>query len=386
MPKQKTADPIQVTTIGLDTRSQEVLRMAFSTAGKGACILADNEASAEVGICNMDCSDARTLWQQNRERNPQRPMVVISVNDPALESGIYVPKPINIVKLIDAIQQAHAIDCIEQSQAIVTASAISNNTRQQKIPGNINQFHTGNNALKSIQEDIAIPDVKLDEIEKTTISYYSPHEFLQGKLHEAFNFAHEKHVATQFSIKTDGDWMRITADPVHNKVISEVSDRELEKLCTTPIFCIETKSNFLNKKETRYELYRNDKPHSESSIDQFLWKIALWTSSGRIQKGINPSSPIQLKHWPNLTRLKQSPNDIRIAALLSEQPGAPALVAKVLGIPLGQVFSFYAAAHALGLAAPATKDKKQTSPFNLPKKNKHHTLFGKILHKISGTN
>ena len=98
MPKQKTADPIRVTTTGLDKRSQEVLRMAFSSAGKGGCILVD-EASAEVGICNMDASNARTLWQQNSTRYPERPMVVISVNDPLLENTIYVSKPINIDRL-----------------------------------------------------------------------------------------------------------------------------------------------------------------------------------------------------------------------------------------------------------------------------------------------
>jgi len=385
VPKQKKADPIRVTTTGLDKRSQEVLRMAFSSAGKGACILVD-EASAEVGICNMDASNARTLWQQNSTRYPERQMVVISVNDPLLENTIYVSKPINIVLLLNAIKQAHAVGCINQAEAIATGTTKPASTQQSRPSDNSKPSHRRAGSPPSSTEEFKIPDIKLSEIKEEVVSYYSPGEFLQGKLHDAFNFAHEKEVATQFSIKIDGEWKNITADPVHKKVFSEIEDDELKKLCTTPIFCIETKSSFLSKKETQYELYRNDKPHSESSIDQFLWKIALWTSSGRMQKGINPSSPIQLKHWPNLTRLQQSPNDIRIAALLSEQPSAPALVAKVLGIPLGEVFSFYAASHTLGLVKSVTKSRARPPSFNLPQKSRHHSLFGKILQKISGAN
>jgi len=334
----------------------------------------------------MDASNARTLWQQNSTRYPDRPMVVISVKDPLLENSIYVPKPINIVLLLNAIKQAHAVGCINQAKAIATGTTKSASTQQGRQSGNRKPSHRRAGSSSIGTEEFKITDIKLNEIKEEVVSYYSPGEFLQGKLHDAFNFAHAKEVATQFSIKVAGEWKNITVDPVHKKVFSEIDDDELKKLCTTPIFCIETKSSFLNKKETQYELYRNDKPHSESSTDQFLWKVALWTSSGRMQKGLNPSSPIQLKYWPNLTRLKQSPNDIRIAALLSEQPSAPALVAKVLGIPLGEVFSFYAASHTLGLVKSVAKNRVRAPSFNLPQKNRHHSLFGKILQKISGTN
>ncbi len=186
----------------------------------------------------------------------------------------------------------------------------------------------------------------------------------------------------QLSIKVQGKWASITTDPGHNKVISELSNEELESLCTTPIYCIDTKSKLIGN--NAYFDEPNESTHLlEDSMEQFLWKIALWTSAGRLPQGMTPSHQIQLKYWPNLTRLTQSPNDIRISALLTEQPSAPALIAKVLGIPITQVFSYYAASHALGLAVPALKGPKKRSSFNIPPKSKHHSLLGRIINKFS---
>ena len=377
MPKQNTTEPIRVTTIGLDERSQEVLRIAFSSASKGTCILSD-DATADVVICNMDSSNAKALWNKNSVLHPDRPVVVISVKDPCLDNSIYVSKPINITTLITSINQAHL------NRGELTFSKVSNATAtqtQQHIHSAPPQPRTIQDKNKETEEP-PVPDGQWQDESDTVISYYSPTDYLQGKLQEAFVLAKSKKTAVQLSIKLKGGWSSITTDPTHNKVISEINNEELKSLCTTPICCIDTRSKLVNNNDF-FEHNKNDKLHIEDTNEQFLWKIALWTSAGRLPQGMTPSHLIQLKHWPNLTRLTQSPNDIRISALLTEQPSAPALIAKVLGIPITHVFSFYAASHALGLTTSATRNSAQKPSFNIPQKSKHHSLFGKILNKFS---
>jgi hypothetical protein len=377
VPKQKTAEPIRVTTIGLDERSQEVLRIAFSSASKGTCILSD-DATADVAICNMDSSDAKVLWHKNSVLHPDRPVVVISVKDPCLDNSIYVSKPINITTLITSIKQAN------HNRSELTFSKISNATAahtQQHIQSAPPQPRM-NQDKNIVTEEPPVPDGQWQDESDTVISYFSPTDYLQGQLQEAYILAKSKKTAVQLSIKLKGSWSSITLDPSQNKIISEIDNEELKSLCTTPICCIETRSKLVNN-NAFFETNKSDKPSIEDTNEQFLWKIALWTSAGRLPQGMTPSHLIQLKHWPNLTRLIQSPNDIRISALLTEQPSAPALIAKVLGIPITHVFSFYAASHALGLATSVTRKSAQKPSFNIPQKSKHHSLFGKILNKFS---
>ncbi|MBL1259773.1 MAG: hypothetical protein COB33_004475 [Thiotrichaceae bacterium] len=377
MRKQKITNPIRITTLGLDERSQEVLRMAFSSIAKGECILSDS-ASADVGLCNMDSHNAKILWSRNQTHYPERPMLVISIKDPQLENCTYVQKPINITILVDAIKGAFNSVAIQHSE---TYAANGTHTSRQKVyaPHPLSKKSTQEIAMDSP----LAPEEQWNDKSNSTIHYYSPADYLQEELQNTVTQAHERNLSAQYSIKLDETWLHITVDPLHNKVVSEISDQALEPLCTTPRYCIETKSKFLSKNRSHFDVYRSDKPYHECSIDQFIWKIALWTSAGRLSNGMTPSTSIQLKHWPNLTRLSQSENDIRIAALLSEQPAAPALISKVLGIPISQVFSFYAAAHALNLAKPV-ENKAKKPALNIQQKSKHHSLFSKILDKFSG--
>ncbi len=393
MRKEAPSDPIRVATTGLDERAQETLRMAFASAGKGICVLSDDTA-AEVNICNMDAPDAQTLWQQYRDHYPQRPTVVIALKDPGLEQSTYVAKPINLGLLISAIKNSRYQVMIKQQAASHGASSHSQKVTYTDIDTAIDAGNTktvkhpraGNIAAATSQGETAVAGIKWNEL-KSKISYYSPEEFLQGKINTTLSLANQKSVAIRLSIMVEGKWKNITIDPTRNKVISEINNDKLEKLCTMPLICIDIKSNQLSRRETEFKAYISDNEQLEESMEQFLWKIALWTSTGRLHKGITPSSPIRLSHWPNLTRLKNTPNSLRIAALLATQPSPPALIAKVLNVPISQVFSFYAASQAIGLTGP-TGDinsgniKERSAHFKVPSRSSHHTLFGRILQRL----
>jgi hypothetical protein len=83
------------------------------------------------------------------------------------------------------------------------------------------------------------------------------------------------------------------------------------------------------------------KPASAAAM---LWEVALWTSRGRLCRGIDPTTRLRLGQWPNFTRVAQTPHAMRIAALLSDDHYSALELCASLRIPQRYVFSFIAAA------------------------------------------
>ncbi len=84
-------------------------------------------------------------------------------------------------------------------------------------------------------------------------------------------------------------------------------------------------------------------------LDHLLWRSALETSVGRLPTGVNPGKTVYLKHWPNLTRLHQTPHGLRIAALWATRGASLLETATQLRVAQRHVFAFYNAAMALDL-------------------------------------
>lgn len=84
-------------------------------------------------------------------------------------------------------------------------------------------------------------------------------------------------------------------------------------------------------------------------IQALLWQIALWSAHGRLILNITPDTPLRLRHWPNLTRLAQTPNALRLSAFLTRTPVSLRLTHRMLGIPLPHIIDFIAATYAIEL-------------------------------------
>jgi hypothetical protein len=80
-----------------------------------------------------------------------------------------------------------------------------------------------------------------------------------------------------------------------------------------------------------------------------LWQVALWSARGRLSRDIALDVPVRMRHWPVFTRWAETPNAMRIAALLVAAPRTPLDVARALEIPQRHVFPVLSAARAVGL-------------------------------------
>jgi len=84
-------------------------------------------------------------------------------------------------------------------------------------------------------------------------------------------------------------------------------------------------------------------------LDALLWEAGALTAAGRLPEALDAGQPVYLRHWPNLTRLRQTPHTLRIAALWATRGAGLLETAELLRIPQRHVFAFHAAAAALDL-------------------------------------
>ena len=107
-------------------------------------------------------------------------------------------------------------------------------------------------------------------------------------------------------------------------------------------------------------------------LAELLWIAAYHAANGRLLTGCSKYDVVRLQYWPNLSRLPQSPNTMRLCAFLSRRPSAIHLARKLVGVDEGEAYSFYSAglsAGALELVsrAPArNQGEPDSAPDNAP--------------------
>ncbi len=428
------ARPLRLAVYGFDDRSRETLRLAFDGPGRGRGIIVD-ESAAEASIFNMDSVNAAELWRDYRQRFPERSTIIMAIKDPQIEGTVYIPKPVRIDALMKAVEKVRSVvipaeevaDTIVrevQPEPVVASQAGGTVVRSEAVAANkentaelpvrpVEQVSTEEEPKnepasteqaaqkKRVGEDVSVkdradadtkpaaapPKAAKPKPVKRRETYYDPLELLQGKIQEALDHANKKYVAVQLNIQVDdGDWQSITFLPGVKRVLTTLSEEQLKHLCTMPVDLLNCKTKIHKGDETFNMIRKVTDEKSGQSLDVFLWKVAVWSSVGRLPAGTNLSEPVKLKHWPNLTRFYPIPNAMRIATLIIDQPRPLPLVIKVLNLPQSHVFAFYSAANAIGLVA--NREGVGESPVAeqvTPQKHKHHSLFGRILKRLRGS-
>lgn len=428
------ARPLRLAVYGFDDRSRETLRLAFDGPGKGCGVIVD-ESAAEASIFNMDSVNASELWRDYRQRFPDRSTIIMAIKDPQIEGTVYIPKPVRIDAMMKAIEKVRGVaipaevaeTIVQEAQpepavatqaggAVVRPAEVAANTDRlaespvrpvEQVSAKEEPKNEPASMEQAAQEKKAGEDVSVQQQTdadakpaaapppkpakpkpaKRRETYYDPLELLQGRIQEALDHANKKYVAVQLNIQVDeGDWQSITFLPGVKRVLTTLSEEQLKHLCTTPVDLLNCKTKIHKGDETFNMIRKVTDEKSGQSLDVFLWKVAVWSSVGRLPAGTNLSEPVKLKHWPNLTRFYPIPNAMRIATLIIDQPRPLPLVIKVLNLPQSHVFAFYSAANAIGLVA--NREGVGESPVAeqvTPQKHKHHSLFGRILKRLRGS-
>ncbi len=412
--------PLRIAVYGFDDRSRETLRLAFEGPGRGCGVLVD-EGTATAGIFNMDSVNAKELWADYRQRFPDRPTIIMAIKDPELSNSVYVAKPVRIDAMIKAVSQAKDmlapavnVKVANGADTVVTGTvdvvkSVVNDPVDSAVAKKIEPQLPSDEPEASLPSSepkpaIAKPstsrtskiaglspsstDSKAEAPKRRVDTFYDPQEFVQSEIKEALTQANQKYVAVQLNIQNgEGGLHSITFLPGVKRVLTTLSDEQLKNLCSTPLNLLECRTKKYKGDETFNMIRKVTDEKSGQSLDVFLWKVALWTSLGRLPVGINLTEPVKLRHWPNLTRFYPIPNAMRIATLIIDQPRPLPLIIKVLNLPQTHVFAFYSAAYAIGLIGDRADVAVSQAAAELaaPKKHKHHTLFGRILKRLRGS-
>jgi len=380
---------LQMAVFGMDSKAFKTLEFAMQKMGNGLVAFVSEDAS-EAAIFNLDNPAAQSQFDKYHRSHPENAIILLSVKDPVYADCIFVKKPFDMDGLLAAIRKAQKqkLEWISRknSQSMSKAGAssvrIEKKTKSKLSPITpVVDFQTEKN--KDRRFCGAAADVDLGEAKQRQSIFYSPAESLQGKLQMANSRARQKKQAIIVAIKFEDDIETITLLPRINKVITALDDKKLSYLCTVPLYCLEIKLFRQNMEKSR-ELERHAIKIHGQSIDALLWKVALWTSRGRVPAGVNLNSPVYLKHWPNFTRLHVTPGAFSIAALLHDKPMSLVLLIKLLSIPQRYVFAFYSGAIALDLVELKKAAKEETQPIEKQQQehHPHRKLFGLIMQKL----
>lgn len=319
-------------------RARNMLQLLFSGPGRNLYQLVDHDRDADIGIFDFDCVNASTQWDIYRSRHPKLPTIVLSLQDKVPPEAVFLRKPLASADLLLTIEQLRRqTDQKPLNKALEALPKTDLDTPTVSTRSATTAMDTG-----EFEKDIfgREPDVDLtsrNEIEEIS---YDP------KRH------YQYHISEVIRQTLDDNRPRVIESLIHQnkpvfvtpadggKVFTQLSDHALRNLCIV---------SASDQKISIRECANSDISHQEikaSSAKAFLWKIALWSSRGRLPVGTDVHRPMQLRHWPNFTRILVTPNAMRIAALMTSRPISLSEVAKTLGLPQRSVFSFFSAANA----------------------------------------
>jgi hypothetical protein len=231
-----------------------------------------------------------------------------------------------------------------------------------------------------VRDDIDPADPKQAETVR-----YNPGDFLQGSFQSACALA----LSRQQALRVETPWKPIVVFPQTRRIWIDADEAQLRAACAIPMnhlahmeiggsrgsAAADMKVTPIEVREARLD------PDRLIPLDAFLWKMAIWTSKGKIPADLSLEHEVILKYWPNLTRFLLIPHAMRIAALLHHAPHTACGAAQTLGIRQQYVFAFISAAHALGLIEQRPKRQIARADVQPPAKPEPErtSFLGKIL-------
>ncbi len=329
---------LRIIAHGFNELARNTLQHLFSGPGGNAYRLVHDNGEADLCIFNFDCVNAAALWEKFRTQHPHLPSIVMSVQTAVPADAVFLRKPMVSADLLRSIEQLR----VQAKQAPLKKPAEISHKAVPVRPPPSTRSAASAIATGIFERDIfgLEPDVDLaspGEIERIS---YDPTRYYQDLVSNVIR----KTLTDQRPRVIEGLLQRFEPIIVFpaggGTVFTKLGDNTLRNLCSVPVD---------EQGVTVREVAGDDRPPSEmkaTSAKAFQWKMALWSSRGRLPFGTDIHLPMQLSHWPNFTRVLTTPHAMRIAALMVASPVSLADVSRILALPQRNVFTFFSAASA----------------------------------------
>ncbi len=408
--------PLQIALSGMESRAYKMMVMFFQGPCSGSAIVVKEQAVAEAIILDGDSVNAKSLLEEMFLAQPDRPVIVLSLEELRLEKIIFVKKPVQPTDMLTALENVREkvrplLTVIPDTQVLVTDDQANQELLNEETPEKVviqkrslkkaqqkkileteeqkkTSKHTTAMQLdeQSFSSFIGISlDIDFNDSEQLLSASYNVADYYQGFVHSAVNLS----ISKGRILCLNTAWKPLIIFPHTYELWIDADDLQLKAYSALPaktIAGIGSSGQGVSVKPVDPIQHAKVKdPGKFQSMDAFLWKLSLWTSKGRFPSDIDISRPVYLKRWPNMTRFVVTPHAMRIAALLVEGPRTLINTAEVLKIKPQYVFIFFSAAYALGLAGQAKRSADVLiAPPKLVSRSKKG-IIGKIINALRGT-
>lgn len=336
--------PIRLCLLAANQRMRNTLSLLFSGSARGRLILVE-ESGADIALLDLDTVGAEAEWQAYRERSPDKPLLLLSVAPrETTDRCIWVRKPFTIQELMEAV--ALASEFLQPPEE--TAAIPHEQTQPVRDDG-----------LAHVELPVSAPPPKAPTAREAD---FEGLDLTDPQVVARISYDAKNHLPT---------WLERLAEHVRQHGSAQLQidqhpciDLDTEGFCRVwlneaALRTVCTAALSAERINIADFSARVDAADSTSaahlSLEALRWRLALWTYQGRLPRGASLHERICLPHWPNLTRLDETPNAMRIAALLVAHPMSLERLAEALDIPRRDVFAFYAAASAIGLVKVAKR-------------------------------
>ncbi len=362
-------EALKLSVHGMDDRSINTFYLFLQELCQNEGVLVSDQ-SAQVSVIDLDAMHGGDIVAQQKKVYPHRPIIALSLATPKEQDLIHVRKPIQASEMLAAFTKVRQVLSrnlnLESENKSDGDSDIDSPIVVQRNIKSLSQVHKAAHTTAMQLDEQAyssfvggVRDIDPSDPEQVELAHYDSQKYLQAYVQSAMKLA----VSKNRILRLHCGWKPITIFPHAREVWVDSDDKQLRAFCVVPIKSVSAidvggtcKASKI--RVTSVDLSQESGSHDPSrfqSMDALLWKLALWTSNGRIPAGVRLDQPVFLRHWPNLSRLVVIPHALRIASVMVGQPKTLLEIANALQIPQQYVFSFFSAAWALGLAGPVKR-------------------------------
>ena len=380
---------IKVALYGMDSRSHKTMELYLKGPCRGlAEVVAEQDA--DIDMIDADFATAGEILETRRQQNPDRPIVLLSLQSLKIPDTHFIQKPVTVEQLtavLTGISRA-------QKEKFETATEL-----EQENPAELNQAESEQspevfpaaspsslkkrNAFEGNEGGYTaflgnVSDVDFDDPSQWRQASFDPKNHLLSYVLSAYKIACHQQRAQQLNSM----WKPLMIFPESRKVWLDADDKQLRVFAgmehkpfanTISLSPVNEAANVSNKAADRFQ-----------DMDAFIWKLSIWTSKGRFPANIDPNLPVFLKQWPNFTRLMLIPDAMRITALIVKSPRTCLEIITILQVRPQYVFALITACQSLGILSQCQRQADFMVVPESPKPNQKQSLFSKILHKLRG--
>ncbi|WP_457666832.1 hypothetical protein, partial [Thiolapillus sp.] len=317
--------PVMLSFIGIEHEARKSLVFLFTAHNSDNYQVVDDHPDA-VRIVDIDDPQGKAVWENLKKNGGDKtcaPVVLLGQNTSDLGDTPCLQKPFlpqQLLGVVDAAVEKHRTDLM----------AVTHNGTQppsadlQPFSATVNPHnHEG---LASIG---TTADVNLDDPEAIREVQFDPEQFLAHHIQHLIERADKE----QKYIQVGCCDVTFYLDPFDRCIRTLVKEKNLRIFGTLPI----NPTYFKYQKQTRLPSEIEDLG-SRFDYENFLWRMVLAASRGRLPLDTDLDQPFVLQRKPDLTLLLAFPHAEEISDLWAE---APKSIREILAqLPVAQKYVF----------------------------------------------